>query len=268
LGTEAGQIRGAWQIPQKQKNPSPGRRRRGAKASGPEETNSPNRTGKNPPSPAVCRLREGGRQPGRPPRVPAVNPGQSQPRHAAEAAARGGAGLGAAAAHAAAAAEDGWGRFLEGGVVLWGGGGFLGRGVAACAFLHKKTVRMRLQQTPPDPLPTLRSSSVNPPNPLTTPPTPLKPLPLPGFFSILEAGSFPPDALSEAVTAAGVAKYGRPLVLQGSAGLKVDLLGGSFPWGLGRRAVCPPNACTSWRAPRRTLRFWGLLWGNRVGIVC
>ncbi|KAI8468018.1 MAG: 5-formyltetrahydrofolate cyclo-ligase family-domain-containing protein [Monoraphidium minutum] len=45
-----------------------------------------------------------------------------------------------------------------------------------------------------------------------------------GFFSVLDAGSFPPDALREAVTSAGAAKYGRPLGLEETRGLKVDLL--------------------------------------------
>jgi 5-formyltetrahydrofolate cyclo-ligase len=44
-----------------------------------------------------------------------------------------------------------------------------------------------------------------------------------GFFSALEPGCYPDGKLSEAVSAAGVAKYGRPLGLD-ERGLKIDLI--------------------------------------------
>jgi hypothetical protein len=51
-----------------------------------------------------------------------------------------------------------------------------------------------------------------------------------GFFSVLDSGRFPPDALREACTSAGAAKFGRPLGLEETKGLKVDLLGEARVW--------------------------------------
>lgn len=45
-----------------------------------------------------------------------------------------------------------------------------------------------------------------------------------GFFSTLTAASFPSNAIMEACTSAGVAKYGQPLSLSDSADLKVDMI--------------------------------------------
>lgn len=45
-----------------------------------------------------------------------------------------------------------------------------------------------------------------------------------GFFSTLTSASFPPNAILEACTSAGVAKYGEALSLSDSAGLKVDMI--------------------------------------------
>jgi 5-formyltetrahydrofolate cyclo-ligase len=45
-----------------------------------------------------------------------------------------------------------------------------------------------------------------------------------GFFSTLTLSSFPSNAIMEACTSAGVAKYGDPLSLSDSEGLKVDMI--------------------------------------------
>lgn len=45
-----------------------------------------------------------------------------------------------------------------------------------------------------------------------------------GFFSTLALSSFPANAIMEACTSAGVAKYGDPLSLSDSEGLKVDMI--------------------------------------------
>lgn len=45
-----------------------------------------------------------------------------------------------------------------------------------------------------------------------------------GFFSTLTAACYPANAVMEACTSGGVAKYGQPLSLSESAGLKVDMI--------------------------------------------